>query len=407
MIILGIETSCDDTCSAIIKAESHTKDGQPFAFDFNKGDFKILSNIISSQIKVHQKYGGVFPSLAKREHQSNLAFTVAKAVKMSKIKSFGGKENVKETKRKEKELKKNFAKDSSFLKSSLDFLKKAKKPQIDFIAVTDGPGLEPCLWQGINFAKALSLWWDAPLVPINHVEAHILANLASEKKSLPKNLNDLFPAICLIVSGGHTQLVLMEDIKKYRILGESRDDAAGECFDKTARTLGLDYPGGPAIYKIAKNFNPEKSKITINLPRPMIFSKNFDFSFSGLKTAVFYDFKKRDEKTRKSKDYIRSMAYEIQKSIIDTLIHKTLKAVDLFQAKSVIMGGGVTANQEFQNRFKKELSRLSPRPLFLFPPKNLSTDNAAMICIAALFHLDKAGDWKDLQADANLRINDS
>ncbi|MFA7715303.1 MAG: tRNA (adenosine(37)-N6)-threonylcarbamoyltransferase complex transferase subunit TsaD [Candidatus Paceibacterota bacterium] len=405
MIILGIETSCDDTCAAIIEVELSKKNGggSP-SFDFNEDGFKILSNIVSSQVKVHRKYGGVFPSLAKREHQKNLAPVIAKAIKAGKIKNEKGKERPEEIKQKEKELKDIFTKDDGFLKTVLSFLKKTKKPKIDALAVTIGPGLEPSLWQGINFSRALSLWWDLPIIPINHIEGHILANFIIDRKILPEKIDDLFPAICLIASGGHTQLVLMERIGSYRTLGESRDDAAGECLDKTARILGLSYPGGPIIYEIAKNFKPEKSKITVKLPRPMIFSKNYDFSFSGLKTAVLYEFKKREIKTQRSKEYIRAMAYEIQKSIIDTLTYKTLKAAKLFQARSIIMGGGVTANEDLKKRFLEETPKLYPQALFLSPAKNLSTDNAAMVCIAALFNLDKITSWKNLEADANLRI---
>ena len=411
MKILGIETSCDDTCAAIIEVELNKKTGERVPFDFNEDSFKLLSNVISSQIKVHKKYGGVFPSLAKREHQKNLAPVIAKAIKAGKIKSDKKKGIPEKIKQKEKELKDIFTKDDGFLKSVLSFLKKTNKPQIDALAVTIGPGLEPSLWQGINFARALSLWWDLPIIPINHIEGHILANFITDRKTLPKKLDDLFPAICLVASGGHTQLVLMEEIGNYRTLGESRDDAAGECLDKTARILGLSYPGGPAIAESAKKYSensarvrPLRNGITVKLPRPMIFSKNYDFSFSGLKTAVLYEFRKREAKTQKSKEYIQAMAYEIQKSIIDTLTYKTIKAANLFQAKSIIMGGGVTANEELKKRFLEEATKLDPRPLFLSPAKNLSTDNAAMICIAALFNLDKATGWKNLQADANLRI---
>jgi N6-L-threonylcarbamoyladenine synthase len=425
MKIMGIETSCDDTCAAIIEAGLSQKTGEGLpSFNFGEDSFKILSNIISSQVKVHKKYGGVFPSLAKREHQKNLAPVAAKAIKAGKIKSEKWKERPEDASRKEKELENIFIKNDGFLKSTLSFLKKTEKPQIDALAVTIGPGLEPSLWQGVNFARALSLWWNLPIIPANHIEGHILANFTAGEKSLPQNLGGLFPAICLVASGGHTQLVLMEGIGRYRILGESRDDAAGECLDKTARILGLDYPGGPAIAEAAKKYSKNHAEImslqgncagdrplqalqnemTVNLPRPMIFSKNYDFSFSGLKTAALYDFKKREAKTQKSKDYIQAMAYEIQKAIIDTLACKTLKAARLFQAKAVIMGGGVTANEELKKRFLEETAKLDPRPLFLSPAKNLSTDNAAMICIAALFNPGKAASWKNLEADANLRI---
>ena len=227
MKILGIETSCDDTCAAIIEVELNKKTGERVPFDFNEDSFKLLSNVISSQIKVHKKYGGVFPSLAKREHQKNLAPVIAKAIKAGKIKSDKKKGIPEKIKQKEKELKDIFTKDDGFLKSFLSFLKKTNKPQIDALAVTIGPGLEPSLWQGINFARALSLWWDLPIIPINHIEGHILANFITDRKTLPKKIKGLFPAICLIASGGHTQLILMEGIGNYRTLGESRQRAHG------------------------------------------------------------------------------------------------------------------------------------------------------------------------------------
>ncbi|MFA4998615.1 MAG: tRNA (adenosine(37)-N6)-threonylcarbamoyltransferase complex transferase subunit TsaD, partial [Candidatus Paceibacterota bacterium] len=234
MIILGIDTSCDDTCIAILESKS--------------GCFKILSNIISSQVKLHQKYGGVYPALAKREHIKNLPLVFKKAQKEA-----GG-------------------------------------PKIDYIAVTMGPGLEPCLWQGINFAQDLANNLKLPIIPVNHIEAHILVNFINN------NLKNVFPAVCLVISGGHTQLILMKGFGKYQILGETCDDAAGECFDKTARILGLGYPGGPLISSLAEKDN----SFSIKLPRPMISHKNYDFSFSGLKTAVLYDFKNRTDKVKKS-----------------------------------------------------------------------------------------------------------
>lgn len=325
MIILAIETSCDDTCIAVLEIKNKK--------------VKILSNIISSQVKLHQKYGGVYPSLAKREHLKNLPVVFKKA------------------------------------------MNKAKNPKIDNIAVTVGPGLEPCLWTGINFAKKLEKELKAPIIQVNHIEAHILTNFM--------NKNIKLPAISLIVSGGHTQLILIEAIGKYKILGESRDDAAGECFDKTARILGLEYPGGPAISKIAGGPS------FITLPRPMIYQKNYDFSFSGLKTAVLYHYKNTPEKTRKSKKYIRAMAKEIQQSIIDVLLKKTLKAARDYRVKTIILGGGVTANQELRKQFKKKFN------VVLMPETEFCTDNAVMIGIAAFLHPNKK---KKIEANSNLRV---
>ncbi len=342
MKILAIETSCDDTCAAVVEIKKAR-------------DFEILSSAVSSQTKLHSKYGGVFPSLAKREHQKNLPLVVKKA------------------------------------------LNKAKNPKINLIAVTSGPGLEPCLWTGINFAKELAQKMKLLVVPINHIEAHILANAIYE------NSKFRFPAICLVVSGGHTQIILMKKIGQYSILGETRDDAAGECFDKTARILGLGYPGGPIVAKTAAKLKGKKLKIV--LPRPMIYQKNYDFSFSGLKTAVLYDFKKRPIRTRKSKQYIQEICAEIQQAIIDVLIRKTIIAAKDYKVKSIILSGGVTANEELRKQFQTAINNQQLKINLLLPPKNLCTDNAAMVAIAGYFNWQKKKNWKEIEANANLRID--
>jgi N6-L-threonylcarbamoyladenine synthase len=344
MIILAIDTSCDDTCIALIKAE--------------KSYFKILSNIISSQVKIHKKWGGVVPTLAKREHQKNLPSVFKKA------------------------------------------LSKAKNPKVDLIAVTVGPGLEPCLWMGVNFAEDLARKINLKIIPINHIEAHILA---SWRRPISENFKDIFPAICLVVSGGHTQLILMREIGKYKILGETRDDAAGECFDKVAKILGLGYPGGPIISKLAKR--PKHQ--TIYLPRPMINQKNYDFSFSGLKTAVLYDFRAQPPKIRTSKKYIQEMCSETQQAIIDVLIKKTIRAAREFRVKAVILGGGVAANEELRKQFREIIKKNFPNTKYLTPDPKFCTDNAAMVGVAAYFNWVKGKFLKScsaITADANLKI---
>jgi len=342
MIILAIETSCDDTCIAVIKASGKSRPR-----------FKILSNIVSSQIKVHKKYGGVYPTLARREHKKNLLPTLLQALNKSKISNFKFQ---------------------------------ISKPNIDLIAVTIGPGLDPCLWTGINFAKDLSKKWNLPIVPVNHIESHILANLVDKRPE--------FPAACLVVSGGHTQLILMRNIGKYKILGETRDDAAGECFDKVARILGLGYPGGPAIAREAHKLQTTNYKLQTNLPRPMINQKNYDFSFSGLKTAVLYK--------HKGKKYVKEMCQEVQQAIIDVLIKKTIKAAKDYRVKTIILGGGVSANDELRKQFAYKLKTINYKLNFLVPSKNLCTDNAVMTGIAGYF--GKPKDWQKIKADANLRI---
>lgn len=346
MRILAIETSCDDTCVAILETKG------------NKNPrFKILSNIISSQVKLHAKYGGVWPSLAKREHQKNLPVVLKKAQK------------------------------------------EAKDIKIDSIAVTVGPGLEPCLWVGVNFAKDLAKKLKVPIIPVNHVEAHIFANLINNRKLTINN----FPAVCLVVSGGHTQLILMKDFGKYKVLGETRDDAAGECFDKVARILELGYPGGPAIASEAAKYKTRDTKNKTQLPRPMIYQKNYDFSFSGLKTAVLYLAKRLTEDGKKlTIDQKREIAAESQQAIIDVLLHKTLKAAKDCKAKSIILGGGVVSNKELRKQFVKRIKKEIPYSKLYIPDSKLCTDNAAMVAVAGYFSAPRSS--QVIEAEANLRL---
>jgi N6-L-threonylcarbamoyladenine synthase len=345
MTVLGIDTSCDDTCVAVL--------------EIRNSRFDVRSNIVSSQIKIHKRYGGVFPTLAKREHKKNLPIVFKKAIKEAKI----------------------------------------KENQIDLISVTVGPGLEPCLWVGVNFAKDLAEKLNVPIVPVNHIEAHILIN----SLQLPTS-NFLLPAVCLVVSGGHTQLILMEKIGKYKLIGETRDDAAGECFDKVARLLGLDYPGGPAIEKFSKFLLPS-SYFQLRFPRPMIRQKNYDFSFAGLKTAVLYDFLKRPKKVRKSKEYKILVAKEVQQAVIDVLISKTIRAAKEFSAKSIILGGGVVANEELRKQFLQNCKLQIANCKLIFPPKELCTDNGLMVAVCGYFNKEKATkDFDKIVAESNLRI---
>lgn len=334
MKILAIETSCDDTAIAVVEFSA-------------KGKTKTLANIISSQTEIHKEFGGVYPSLAKREHEKNLPLVIRKISGEAKL-----------------------------------------LPKFGAIAVTVGPGLDPCLWTGIEFAKKTARENNLPIIPVNHIESHILINFMKKKPALP--------AIALVVSGGHTQIVLVKEIGRYRVLGETRDDAAGECFDKTARILGLGYPGGPAVAAAAKIY---RDPVSVNLPRPMINSKDYDFSFSGLKTAVLYDFKGRTEKERKTEKYKAGMAKEIQQTIIDVLIKKTLAVARDFNAKTVILGGGVSANEELRKQFKKKFKNT------VFPEKHFSTDNAVMTAVAGYYHQNKATKrYGSIKALPNLRI---
>jgi N6-L-threonylcarbamoyladenine synthase len=287
------------------------------------------------------------------------------------------------------------------------FTEHPENPGFDAVAVTQGPGLEPALWVGISFAKALSFFWNIPLVPINHMEGHILSVLMDREKSSNdkvQNSNIVFPAIALLVSGGHTELICVRDWGTYELIGQTRDDAVGEAFDKVARLLGLPYPGGPQISALAElsRINAQKTQVNANtnsrvsaydshvfalkLPRPMITSNDFDFSFAGLKTAVLYTVKKIGEL---SNDQKKEIAREFEDAAIEVLVSKTKKALELYNAPTLIIGGGVVANTYLRNEMKKMLSAEFPDVTLLLPTHELSTDNAVMIGIAGYISYTK------------------
>ncbi len=409
MKILAIETSCDDTCIALA--------------DGSAKDFKLLSNLISSQVKIHKKWGGVYPTLAKREHQKNLIMLLEQSLtetNMLKLKVKSEKLKITDKNSKIKEI---LGREKILLEKTTKFLAKYQKPRIDYIAVTIGPGLDPCLWTGVNFAKTLAYWWNIPIIPVNHIEGHILANflpkIGENTKCKTKNAKQSakniikFPAIALIVSGGHTQIILIKKIGQYKILGETRDDAAGEAFDKIARILGLGYPGGPIIAQQAEKLSTRprraNNQLSIKLPRPMFRTKDYDFSFSGLKTAVLYDYLKRSPKIRKSKKYIQAMAKEAQQSVIDVLIKKTIKAVKDYRVETIMLGGGVAANKELRIQFERKVQEYNPKAKFIVSINKFCTDNAAMIAMAAYLQTPgkRAMKWEKIKAEPNLRISDN
>jgi N6-L-threonylcarbamoyladenine synthase len=390
MKILAIETSCDDTGIAILE---YDKSSQP----------KVLADFVSSQIKVHAKWGGVVPMLAKREHQKNIIPLFKKALK--NIPAKAKKTSTKIQQNNIDTLKNILDHEPELFKKLLPFLKKSLKPDIDYIAFTTGPGLEPALWVGVNFARALSYWWNLPLLPINHVEGHLCANFASGEISADQNI---FPAIALIVSGGHTQLILIKKLGNYEIIGETRDDAAGEAFDKVAKMLKLGYPGGSIISKLAAqslNHSNAQPLPPFSLPRPMLNSGDFDFSFSGLKTAVLYLLQKMTP--AQIKKSTPAIAAEFQQSVIDVLTAKTLFAAKKYNAKTLILAGGVAANQALRESLSQKTNE--QQLAFLVPPLNLCMDNAAMIALAAYWQLkqdrSQKTDWASAKAQANLRIS--
>lgn len=337
MNILSIETSCDETSAAIVKDDN--------------GIIEVISNIISSQINIHKEYGGVVPEIAARHHVININPVIDEAMQSAKV----------------------------------------TKDDIDLIAVTSGPGLITSLIVGTEAAKSLALAWDKPVIAVNHMYAHLAANFLNNKIK--------FPALALIVSGGHTELIILKDHNNFKKIGQTVDDAAGEAFDKVAKLLGLGYPGGPAISKLAENGNAN----AFDLPRPMINSKDFNFSFSGLKTAVLYKLK---EINLKDKNDVSDMCASFQQAAVDVLIAKTISAAKKHNVKTVFMAGGVAANkklrQELENKTKD--SDLE----FFVPEFEYCTDNAAMIGIAASYLADKKmpkmDNYKKIKADPNWEL---
>lgn len=334
MRILAIETSCDDTSLALISRKDKM--------------FVVEKNLVSSQVDTHTLYGGVVPEVAARMHAEQIA----------------------------------------------PLLYTLEIPQdgstIDAVAVTTGPGLVPSLRVGVACATTLAKAWQKPLVAVNHLEGHLYSCWLSEK-------SPVFPCIALLVSGGHTELILMKDHGFYEYLGRTRDDAAGEAFDKVAKLLGLGYPGGPIISKKALNGR----KDAIAFPRPMKDSVDFDFSFSGLKTAVAYHLKDHPD------DRPEDICASFQDAVVDILVSKTLKAVEKYQPASVLLAGGVSANNSLRETLKQTLSNCFPQVHYHIPPFAYTTDNAAMVGVAAFFHLQKNNfvDPLTLVADPNLSLS--
>lgn len=346
MHILAIETSCDETAIALLEASGGLR----------APAFKVLGSSIASQIPVHRPFGGVVPNLAKREHLKNLPIVFRQIFKTQNP------------------------------NDKVQINSENPKFEIDAICVTVGPGLEPALWTGIEFAKDLykNLKKGNPklkFIGTNHLEGHLYSFLLAQKTNDEaqitnyKSITKLFPAIALIVSGGHTILLRMDSLVKWKKLGETRDDAVGESFDKVAKMLGLQYPGGPEIQKLSKKGNPH----AIEFPRPMIHDKNYDFSYSGLKTSVLYYLRDRKQKTIDNK--LKSdVAASFQEAALDVLVKKTERAVKEFGAKSILLSGGVAANSHLRDKFKVIGKKLNVN--FIAPPMDFNTDNAVMIGVA-------------------------
>jgi len=343
MLILGIESSCDETAAAIVDVNVKT------------GKSKTLSNIISSQIEIHKKYGGVIPEVAAREHVLNILPVIHEALIRAGV----------------------------------------TPKKISAIAVTKGPGLVTSLITGTETARSLAYAWGKPLIPVNHIAGHIYSDFLDLKSKV------IFPLVVLTVSGGHTNLVFMKDHNNFKIIGETRDDAAGEAYDKGAKMLELGYPGGPIISKHAKIFFESGEKNNVTLPRPML-KNGLDFSFSGLKTALLYQL----QKDKNWKNRINEYCFAYQEAIIDILSQKTIAAAKKYKAKTIMLSGGVSANLELRDYLASKVSQELPKNPLIVPKLSYTTDNAAMIALAGYYALQSKVDtsWQKLKVDVNFGL---
>lgn len=364
MNILSIETSCDETAVSIVSAV-----GQ-----FPDATYEVLGDALHSQIDVHAEYGGVFPALAKREHARTLIPMLTKALADAELLE----EEVSELTQKQVEvLHELLLRDPGMADALIEFFQTYEKPEVDLIAVTSGPGLEPALWVGVSFAKALAEIWNMHVIPVNHMEGHVLASVFDVEED-NKLAQITFPAISLLISGGHTELLLMKGWGQYEKIGQTRDDAVGEAFDKVARMIGLPYPGGPAISKLAGEGRRLNLPAFTELPRPMLHSKDLDFSFSGLKTAVRYAVADKEL----SEVEKQSLARDFEDAVVEVLTKKTAAAFEEFGTHTLIIGGGVSASQFIRQAFNKYFLTHFPDIEIYFPNPGLSTDNAVMIALA-------------------------
>lgn len=356
MKILAFETSCDETAISIIDIKNTGE----------QNTITILANNIASQVELHKQYGGVFPMMAKREHMKNIGPLYKQALKDANITDI--------------------------------------KNEIDYIAVTSGPGLEPALWVGIAFAKELSEKYEIPLVPVDHMEGHLLSSLLPAYKlheeivlrDLPSN------SISLLVSGGHTEIIKIEENGKYEILGQTVDDASGEAFDKVARMLYLPYPGGPMISSLAKIAREEELR-DIVFPRPMLHSGDYNFSFSGLKTAVLYHIRDNPIKDEKEKMQI---ARAFEDAVVDVLSAKVIKAIHEHGANYLLLGGGVSANTYLREILHTKANKNNFQ--IYEPLSPLCGDNALMIAIACYFNIKNnkpIPKIEEIKANGNLKIS--
>lgn len=365
MLILSIETSCDETAISLVEAKG----------EFPHATYDIHGNALWSQIDIHREYGGVFPMLAKREHVVTVVPMLEKAIKESGMEANDFTPAL--TTQQEEEIRTVLSRERELGDELLTFHREHGAYTVDLIAVTSGPGLEPALWVGVNFARALALLWNVPIVPVNHMEGHVLSSVFDVERD--DMLSDIsFPTISLLISGGHTELILMKGWGQYEKIGQTRDDAVGEAYDKVARLIGLQYPGGPEIAKRAKKARKEKLPKFADFPTPMLNSGDLDFSFSGLKTAVRYAVQDKEL----SETDVCAISRDFEDAVTTVLLKKSMMAVEKHGAQTLIVGGGVSANQHLKRMFEARFLTEHPDLTVYFPKPKLSTDNSIMIALA-------------------------
>ena len=333
MRILALESSCDESAAAFL--------------DVRNGKVARFETLVATQA-IHAKYGGVVPEVAAREHSATIPVILEQLAKK--------------------------------VTGSEDGRKLGKL--VDVVAATRGPGLVTSLKVGYDTAKSLALAWGKKLVGVNHIEGHILSAWLPGAPLEPaiKDAKGVFPALVLVVSGGHTELLVMKGYGKYRLLGATRDDAAGEAFDKAAKLMDLGYPGGPAISRLAALGSP----VAYEFPRPLIHDADHEFSFSGFKTAVRY-FLQREKERLADETFKRDVAASVEQALVDVLVHKTVRAAAVTKVKTVVLAGGVAANKKLRIALRESLAAKLPNVRFVEPPLAYCTDNAAMIAMAAYF----------------------
>ncbi len=357
--ILAIETSCDETALALVEVK--LSDSSISATE--------IHNELFSQIDIHKEFGGVFPAIAKREHAVHAPILLERILKQHAVTEPETRTVVPDETW--SQIKALLEREPGMFEALQKILPAHDKPDIDLIAVTQGPGLEPALWVGINLARVLSLYWNIPLVGTNHMKGHIFSVLLNQQ-------DIRFPALALLISGGHTELVEMSSTTEFSVIGQTKDDAVGESYDKVARMIGLQYPGGPKIAQLAQTARETGiGSGGVSLPRPMIHTSDLDFSFSGLKTAALYktrEFEHLDDQTK------MHIAHEFEEAVTDVVIAKVKRALASKSYQTLIVSGGVIANAYLRTRLER-LAMEQGIPLLL-PKLADSTDNAQMIAVA-------------------------